>query len=69
MNTKKLENIDFINSKFILTPNKVEFKRLFDKFFENDCNLFNKNIDYDNEQNIFFDLIKENKGKKYILCI
>lgn len=67
MNMKKIENIDFANSQFVLTPNKVEFIRLFDKFFkqkeDNKADSFDKDLDYDQEQFDFFDyLLNEKKS-------
>lgn len=66
MNMKNIEHIDFINSQFVLTPNKVEFIRLFDKFFKNNdekSNLFEKDFDYDQAQLNFFDFLFEKKSK------
>jgi NAD(P)H-hydrate repair Nnr-like enzyme with NAD(P)H-hydrate dehydratase domain len=62
MNTKDFKKIDFLNSKFILTPNKNELIRLFNKCFENDINLIDKAIDHDFYQGAFFDCIKENES-------
>lgn len=69
MNMKNIENIDFINSKFIFTPNKVEFKRFYEKFFENENNKennYSEDLDYDNEQYKFFmNLFENEKDLKY----
>lgn len=71
MNIKNIEVIDFVNSKFILTPNKVEFQRLYNKFF-NEENA-NKNqaidyaVDYESEQQSFFEMLLETNTSSSIL--
>jgi NAD(P)H-hydrate repair Nnr-like enzyme with NAD(P)H-hydrate dehydratase domain len=66
MNIKNIEHIDFANSQFILTPNKVEFIRLYDKFFKDkdtESDLFDNDYDYDQEQFYFFEFLNEKKSK------
>ncbi len=72
MNTKKIENIDFENSQFIFTPNKVEFSRLFDKFLKENKDFsdsFEKDFDYDQEQYNFFDYLLNTKKSNFNLKI
>lgn len=65
INTKKIDNIDFSYSKFVLTPNNIEFKRLCDKFINKneDPNTIKNDFDFDEVQNLFFDILYQELSK------
>lgn len=72
MNMKEIEKIDFSNSQFVLTPNKVEFNRLFNNIFIKDkenknFELFDILFDYDQEQFSFFDFLNNEKKSNFII--